>query len=733
MELLGVFLVFLLFGLTVTGGGDEEDTDEPVTTLYDDFDGNDPQPDDGTIAGTLGNDLIFGGLLADGEQDTIDSGVQDDTIEGFAGDDTIFGGVGSDSLLGGQDNDLINTGAGTDLADGGPGNDTITSADDAGSFDLLIGGEDDDLIVAGPGGGIAQGDEGNDTILGGTGDLQADGGTGDDSILGGSGGLAAVISQGDDTLVGNSPDDRALVIGSETLAVNADLRNGTVTGLGGTTQLSGFERFGGAQGDDTIQGDDDGNILLAGQLGNDIITGGDGEDWLVGEEGDDTLDGGAGADTIDTGSGSDVIVAGEDDLITDFDPTLDFIDLTGTYSVLEDARADLSGAGVLGTLNLTIETGPSTPILPSELTTANTGLPTIFNAAGRIFDDFDGTTAQADDGSIIGTAGGDVIYGGLLADGEQDTVDSGVANDSIAAGDGSDTVFGGPGADTIEGGDDADSVNGGTGFDNIFGGDGDDTLVAGDDDPTPNRLFGEGGNDLLISTNNGFDTLNGGSDDDTLIASGADAQIEPGPGNDSVVASADFNTVLISRGDDTIDGTGGEALLAENLSDTTDRLVDLPNGIVTALAAGFGTQTVSGIDQVVTHSGNDTILGDDDGNALLSGGLGDDSIIGGAGVDVLDGASDNDFLDGGGGADRITTGLGADTIVAGADDTITDFDPALDFIDLTGTYTTLSEARADLNLGVLQALNLTINVNLGGAVSAGELTTANTGLPDALN
>jgi hypothetical protein len=80
--------------------------------------------------------------------------------------------------------------------------------------------------------------------------------------------------------------------------------------------------FNGRDGNDTIQGGI-GNDMLVGGAADDIITGGAGDDLVAGEFGNDTVTGGAGRDgfyfvTADPGS---------TDLITDFQPGVDFISL----------------------------------------------------------------------------------------------------------------------------------------------------------------------------------------------------------------------------------------------------------------------------------------------------------------------------------------------------------------------------------------------------------------------
>lgn len=96
--------------------------------------------------------------------------------------------------------------------------------------------------------------------------------------------------------------------------------------------------------------------------------------------------------------------------------------------------------------------------------------------------------------------------------------------------------------------------------------------------------------------------------------------------------------------------------------------------------AGNGHDFVSG------DRGNDSLLGNS-GNDTLNGGTGNDQLDGGTGNDRLIGGDGDDKLTGGSGRDRLTGNAGADVFAfdrAGGADRITDFDPAVDIILLSG-------------------------------------------------
>ncbi|MEM7446312.1 MAG: peroxidase family protein [Pseudomonadota bacterium] len=80
-----------------------------------------------------------------------------------------------------------------------------------------------------------------------------------------------------------------------------------------------FDRIGGMDGSDTLEGGGNRDLLL-GQAGADILRGNGGDDQLEGDEGADTLIGGAGDDILKGGAGPDTFMFGRNsgkDTITD--------------------------------------------------------------------------------------------------------------------------------------------------------------------------------------------------------------------------------------------------------------------------------------------------------------------------------------------------------------------------------------------------------------------------------
>ena len=111
------------------------------------------------------------------------------------------------------------------------------------------------------------------------------------------------------------------------------------------------------------------------------------------------------------------------------------------------------------------------------------------------------------------------------------------------------------------------------------------------------------------------------------------------------------------------------------------------------ITSSSGNQTLTGSDKnelIHGSSGNDTISGGK-GIDILFGGDGDDTLNGGPGDDFLYGGNGNDRISGGAGNDYLKGNAGNDTFVFGADaggrDTIGDFHPGTDFLEI----------KADLN------------------------------------
>ncbi|MBU6373240.1 MAG: cadherin-like domain-containing protein [Alphaproteobacteria bacterium] len=363
----------------------------------------------------------------------------------------------------------------------------------------------------------------------------------------------------------------------------------------------------------------------------------------------------------------------------------------------------------------------------------------------------DGTTGGTSAHTITGTVGDDVIFGNagndvITAGAGADQVSGGGGNDTIVAqvGDGDDRYDGGAGTDTLDlsATSAAATVNllAGTAtsadigadvisaFENVIGGAGDDTLTG---DANANVLTGGAGNDTLNAGAAGLDTLRGGAGNDTYIVSHTSVTIveNAGEGVDTVRSSVTFsldanveNLVLTgtaaingtgNTGDNVITGNSGANILSGGAGNdrfiafatdgndtynggtgvdtldmsaiTVNSTINLQTGAVQSTQTG--TDTLSGIENVIAGSGNDRITAADGVQNRLAGGAGNDTFV---------------FLA------RTASGVG----VANRD-IILDFAKGADRIDL-------STIDADARAGGLQHLVFDGQV-AAGAVAAGHI------------
>jgi serralysin len=188
----------------------------------------------------------------------------------------------------------------------------------------------DDRLEGGNNADTISGFSGNDTLLGFG---------GDDTFFG---------RNGNDTIDGGGDIDTAAYFDSGDRGISANLATGRVVdAFGDLDTLISIERVVGTDLKDTLTGgnNDDG---LSGRSGDDTLDGAGGNDLLLGGAGNDRIFGGLGADTMTGGVGNDTFVytsithspaqAGFRDIITDFKPSLDKIDVSAI-----DARTNVSG------------------------------------------------------------------------------------------------------------------------------------------------------------------------------------------------------------------------------------------------------------------------------------------------------------------------------------------------------------------------------------------------------
>ena len=174
-----------------------------------------------------------------------------------------------------------------------------------------------------------------------------------------------------------------------------------------------------------------------------------------------------------------------------------------------------------------------------------------------------------------------------------------------------------------------------------------------------------GGGDDILSGGAGEDAIDGGEGDDVYVAGTATPTASSAPAGLAVAATAE------SDGNDTVEG--GEGIDTYDASLTVAPVeIDLAEG--NATGAEIGSDTLSGIENVIGGAGDDVLTGDDAAN-VLTGNAGDDVIEGGGGDDRLEGGAGNDVFIAGSiaaegdiadGNDVIDGGAGCDTYDASA-------------------------------------------------------------------
>ena len=417
----------------------------------------------------------------------------------------------------------------------------------------------------------------------------------------------------------------------------------------------------GFEGSDTIFGLGGADILDGG-LGNDLLFGNDGHDNLFGGAGDDNLSGSFGGDQLNGGDGIDTA----------------FYDGSGNVSVDLLFGSALSGHADGDTL-FGIE-----------------------NLTGSAFDD------------------------ALKGDNDANKLVGGAGNDFLEGRGGADLIIGGAGVDTASWISSASGVmvslytSQGDGdllgeIENLLGSKFGDTLTG---DNNANILDGDAGDDILIG-GGGSDVMFGVTGNDTYReVDGSDIVDEGiGDGVDTVEALVSFSLVnsaqvvgaienLILLGTANINGTGN-ALANTIIGNTAANILD----------GGAGADTLRGL------GGSDNYIVDNAGDVVdetAPGSNGSDTVFASVSFALADGVENlaltgtalngtgnalANVITGNGGANRINGGAGIDTLTGGAGpdtfffdaaiepkasatanaDTITDFNPIDDTIELTKT------------------------------------------------
>ncbi|MDY0029629.1 MAG: M10 family metallopeptidase C-terminal domain-containing protein [Pseudobdellovibrionaceae bacterium] len=270
----------------------------------------------------------------------------------------------------------------------------------------------------------------------------------------------------------------------------------------------------------------------------------------------------------------------------------------------------------------------------------------------------------------------------------------------------------------------------------IYSGDGDDSIFAdmtstranfkvylGNGDDTFDRTAFSGYSTLVYG-DDGNDTILTGSSNDTLFGGRGDDIISAGAGNDLVNDRIGMNTIDGGEGNDLIYGSG-----TIYGGDGNDRIYgSTANDIV------YGDDgndfIVSNLGNNILHggAGDDKIYGSgslygDDGNDRITGYVTNDHLEGGAGDDILIGNGGNDYLLGGDGYDYLWGGGGSDTFAfdnLNNVDFVRDFNKTLDILDLSALlegYDPVSDAISDFLQVTTIGTSTYLQIDVNGATN----------------
>ena len=699
------------------------------------------------LYGNQGDDMLMGGM----GNDMLRGGKGDDELEGGDGDDTLRGDKGDDTLTGDDGKDTF-------WLMKGDGDDTIVDFErDEGDI-IRFGTPTQELTASEIRDILDTQDENRDGTY--TYEWEDVSVTVDQPLMASDFGIEGSptrLTEGDDVWPDDFPTATTRVQRGDNVIHGLD-GDDEISGGRGDDSL-----FGNA-GNDTLMGGDDDDTLNGGR-GRDNLQGGDDKDMLLGGPGNDTLSGNRHNDTLTGGSGYDTFWFGEHDgrdTITDFS-TGDRISLGG--SPLDDDEIDevLDSLSV-GDDGYTYDWEGTSFTVNRPLTADDfeKAPPRYF----QLNDDGDswprGGVDNSGDDDVRGGDGDDSINGGA----GDDMLDGKGGDDTLIGGDGDDMLTGGAGSDVFkfDADDGDDMIADFQDSDMIMLGDeslsktdaqgvidsrmpvsdgahkytwGETTFTVQDDPlelrhldyEEPSNLIDLGpGNDVWgvsdptdATDYNGDDNyVAGGTGADSITGGAGDDMLDGNAGNDTLMGGAGDDTLTGGTGADSLSGGSDDDMLYADLADLT-----APGGV----AGGDDDDTLSfemsevAIEVAPTTAGNPTTaytapadiekvvgsphddkltLADLTPGGTLMGGDGADMLTGGTGADTLMGGAGDDTLDGGGGADMLTGGSGADTFVWGDDDTIKDFNPGEDKLDLRALT------------GVNTANDVTLEDKLGG-------------------
>ncbi|HEX2751879.1 MAG TPA: calcium-binding protein, partial [Alphaproteobacteria bacterium] len=528
-----------------------------------------------TLTGTAAINGTGNGLgniiIGNDANNTLDGGAGNDTLDGGLGADTLIGGAGSDHFIVDDEGDVVIDTAGAADKVFASVSYTISS----GIEELELTGTDD---IDGTGNSL------DNVITGNDGENRIDGGAGADTMIGGDGNDTYVVDNINDVVievgnVGNGKEFSYTVNNIIILVATAapqDLIESSVTytlpanveilRLTGTANIN-------ATGNN-------GDNILAGNVGRNTLTGGLGDDVYIVT---DTLDvlieqAGEGTDTVASIINYTLLNHFENLLLVEGAGNIN-----GTGNNADNTIVGNEGVNTMRGLN-----GNDTYVVGAGdvvIEASNSGTDTVIATVDWVLGDhLEQLFLDEDSGDINGK--GNSLSNYLLGNSGANTLDGGAGADLLVGGDGNDTyIVDNAGDVLVELADEGEdtviaslSYTLGANFENL-------TLSGtGNFDGTGNGVAN------TLTGNSGRNTLTGGDGDDVyIVQNNNDVVIElDGEGTDSVFSSANF--ILSS--------------FVENLTLTgTDRINATGNDLDNTLTGNATSNTLWGL------AGNDTLDG----------------------------------------------------------------------------------------------------------------------------
>lgn len=614
---------------------------------------------DASDSGTLGSAFVVAGLLdLDGDGQATDDG----TLAGVGifgtsrGDaDCMWGDVGADTLFGGASSDVMFGDAGTDYMEGNRQGDVMRGGQDA---DEMYGNrrtentkgdpnDDADTMFGDSGDDIMEGNQDVDTMRGGM---------GIDRMLGGS--SEGGTPDAGDVMFGDGEPD--IMLGD----------NGTISEDGQLIETIDPQ----IGGEDDMQGNRGDDIMLGGAAGDDMW-GNTGADIMLGDNGRVTRDAQAVVQRIET---TDPDLGGVDTMEGNEEPDILLGGMDGDEIYgNEDADTILGDNGVVVRADGSPEANDIMTTDPlhggSDTIEGNLGADLILGGSGGT--DLPGTGL----GDIIsGNEGDDLILGdnGYIYRDASDVVESFESREPLSGG--QDTIYGNADDDIAFGGTISDTISGGSGHDILLGDHGlfdmarppNQRFLAIDtgagDGGAGDTIHGDDGDDILLGQQ-GVDNLYGDAGQDDLT------------GGHNVPGAADAGDIMFGESDDSpgqADGSGSDVMLGDNgvisrtLTVTGAWEINLFNGSNKRVVQIFDVETLSdpeGMDPYAGAYGNDEMWGNDNDD-LMWGQGGEDRMVGGAGDDYMEGNTASDLMYGDSPPDPLAGG--DDDMVGGDDDMV---------------------------------------------------------------